>query len=87
MPHLYVSDKLDWWINEINDYYWMKNTTGEQIDKPVDKDDHAMDTTKYMLSHRPNLSKLLVVKSAKDVGWRKWGERDLQEARRSLRHG
>ena len=87
MPHLYVSDKLDWWINEINDYYWQKNTTGEQVDKPVDKDDHAMDTTKYMLSHRPNLSKLLVVKSTKEVGWRKWGERDLQEARRSLRHG
>ena len=83
----YISDKLEWWISEISDYYWQKNTTGEQIDKPVDKDDHAMDTTKYMLSDRPNVSKLLVAKQPKEVGWRQWGERDLQEERRIARYG
>jgi hypothetical protein len=86
-PFLYVSDKLEWWIDEISDYYWQKNTTGEQIDKPVDKDDHAMDTTKYMLSNRPNITKLLVASEPKKVGWFKWGERDIQEERRSVRHG
>jgi phage terminase large subunit len=86
-PYLYVSDKLDWWINEINDYYWMKTPTGEQIDKPMDKNDHAMDTTKYLLSHRPNISKLMVSKVQKDIGWRSWGERDIQEVRRNVRHG
>ncbi len=86
-PYLYVSDKLDWWINEISDYYWMKNPMGEQQDKPVDKDDHAMDTTKYLLSDRPNIPKLLVPKVDKLVGWRQWGERDMQEDRRNYRHG
>ena len=86
-PYLYVSDKLDWWITEIGDYYWMKNPMGEQLDKPVDKDDHAMDTTKYMLSNRPNISKLMVDTSPKQVGWFKWGERDLQEERKDFRHG
>lgn len=86
-PYMYVSDKLEWWINEINDYYWMKNPMGEQMDKPVDRDDHAMDTTKYMLSERPNISKLRVANSPKEVGWTTWGERDIQETRRNLRHG
>ena len=86
-PYLYVSDKLDWWITEINDYYWQKNPTGEQIDKPIDKDDHAMDTTKYMLSNQPNISKLMVAHNPKKVGWRQWGERDVEETRRDIRHG
>tara|TARA_R110002124_G_scaffold278178_3_gene450004 strand:- start:243 stop:731 length:489 start_codon:yes stop_codon:yes gene_type:complete len=86
-PYMYVSDKLEWWISEISDYYWMKNPMGEQLDKPVDKDDHAMDTTKYMLSHRPNISKLMVNREAKKVGWYQWGERDVNEERRNVRHG
>ena len=86
-PYLYISDSLEFWINEISDYYWMKNPMGEQQDKPVDKDDHAMDTTKYMLSMRPNISKLTVAASPKEVGWYRWGERDMNEERRSARHG
>jgi phage terminase large subunit len=86
-PYLYVSDKLFWWINEITDYYWKKSPTGDQIDMPVDKDDHAMDTTKYLLSNRPNVSKLIVVRDPKTVGWRQWGERDLQSTQRNVRHG
>lgn len=86
-PYMYVSDKLDWWVNEISDYYWQKNPTGEQIDKPIDKNDHAMDTTKYLLSNRPNVSKLFISKTPKDVGWRQWGERELQDDRRIARYG
>ena len=86
-PYLYVSDKLEWWHNEISDYYWMKNPTGEQLDKPIDRNDHAMDTTKYLLSTRPALSKLTQKVKAKDVGWQQWGERDIQETRRNARHG
>jgi len=86
-PYMYVSDKLEFWMSEIADYYWQKSPTGEQIDKPIDKDDHAMDTTKYMLSDRPNISKLIVQRNPKKVGWLTWGERDIQEDRRSMRHG
>jgi len=86
-PHLYVSDKLEWWINEISDYYWQKSPSGEQIDKPVDKDDHAMDTTKYMLSHRPNISTLIKPTRPEVVGWRQWGEKDIEERERNSRYG
>jgi hypothetical protein len=85
-PYLYVSDKLEFWMNEIADYYWQKSPTGEQVDKPVDKNDHAMDTTKYMLSDRPNISKLMVTRDPKTVGWRSWGERDVEEVRKDTRH-
>lgn len=86
-PYLYISDKLEWWINEITDYYWQKNTTGELVDKPMDKDDHAMDTTKYLLSNRPSISKMIIARNPKTVGWQQWGERDVQEKRRDHRHG
>ena len=87
MPYMFISDELEFFINEINDYYWMKNPTGEQMDKPVDKNDHAMDTIKYMLSNRPNISKLFIQPKVKEVEWRQWGERDLQDTRRNVRHG
>jgi phage terminase large subunit len=86
-PYLYVSDELEFFINEMSDYYWQKSPTGEQMDKPIDKDDHAMDTLKYLLSNRPAVSKLTVRKADKDVGWRQWGERDIQEHRKDIRHG
>tara|TARA_R100000458_G_C8276283_1_gene251537 strand:+ start:1552 stop:3105 length:1554 start_codon:yes stop_codon:yes gene_type:complete len=86
-PYLFVSDKLEFCINEFNDYYWKKDTTGAQVDEPVDKDDHAMDTVKYMMSHRPNISKVILPPQKKDVGWMKWGERDLPDNIRSVRHG
>jgi len=87
MPFIYVSDKLEWWINEISDYYWMKNPMGEQLDKPIDKDDHAMDTTKYMLSNRPNISVMIKQADPKTVGWQQWGERDVADIKRDIRHG
>ena len=62
-------------------------TTGAQVDEPVDKDDHAMDTVKYMMSHRPNISKVILPPQKKEVGWMKWGERDLPDNIRSVRHG
>ena len=64
----------------------MKNPFGEQMDKPPDNDDHAMDTLKYMLSDRPNIAKLVTKADPKQVGWRQWGERDVQEKREDIRH-
>ena len=55
-PYLYVSDKNDWWHNEITEYYWKKNGSGDETDIPNDRNDHAMDTTKYLLTDRPKLA-------------------------------
>jgi phage terminase large subunit len=56
-PHIFISRDLDWWIDEIGGYYWDKDTKGERDDKPNDKNDHAMDTTKYMLTNLDAIAK------------------------------
>lgn len=59
-PYLYVSDKLQFFIDEISNYYWKSDAKGNyDTDKPVDKNDHAMDTLKYMLTFRPNIGTLI----------------------------
>lgn len=59
-PYLYVTDNLEWWIDEIDDYMWRRDTSGEHEDVPQDRNDHAMDMTKYMLSRKPKISTFLV---------------------------
>lgn len=49
-PMLFVSSKLTWFIDEIVDYKWKTGGEGGK-DKPVDKNDHAMDAMKYMLTY------------------------------------
>lgn len=52
---IFFSSKLEWLHNEMVDYYWNKNTLGQNVDKPRDVNDHAMDSLKYMLTHRPKV--------------------------------
>jgi len=86
-PYMYISDKLEFVINEFSGYYWKRDPKGEILDIPNDKDDHAMDTIKYMLSHRPAVSKMIMPQNPQTIGWRKWGERDMPEATRNVRYG
>lgn len=51
-PRLFVTSNLDFWHNEIVDYYWNKNVQGDNVDKPRDTNDHAMDATKYLFTRR-----------------------------------
>ncbi len=55
-PSLYFSDELGFLIDEITDYYWERNKHEQHDDKPRDRNDHAMDAMKYMLSRRPMLA-------------------------------
>jgi len=87
-PYIMFSDKLEFVEDEFNGYYWRKDSSGDTEDIPVDKNDHAMNTIKYLLSRRPELAKILEFKKPKQVGWYKWGERDIQATTRKLaRHG
>lgn len=52
-PYLYVSEQLSYVIDEFSAYYWNTNSRGERTDDPVDRNDHAMDVIKYMLSYAP----------------------------------
>lgn len=49
----YINEELEFFDDEVTAYRWHVRTDGEQEDVPVKKDDHAMDTTKYMLCKRP----------------------------------
>lgn len=73
-PRLFVSNKLDFFDNEITDYYWKKDTAGEYEDTPTDRNDHAMDMTKYFFTNRPRIAlfKPRVLKGTPP--WMRWSE-------------
>lgn len=57
-PRIFVSDRLTWLIQEFGSYYWKRNPFGAFTEEPTDKDDHALDALKYMLSAYPKLEEL-----------------------------
>jgi hypothetical protein len=77
-PHLYVSRKLDWWIDEIGGYYWDKDTKGERDDRPNDRNDHAMDTTKYLLTKLEAVAKP-DPRLNQEVKYLQWMEGEVQQ--------
>jgi hypothetical protein len=85
--HIYISDELQFVIDEFNGYYWKSDNVGDRQDIPIDKDDHAMNTIKYMLSHVPEIAVVLKVVTPEDLGWRRWGERDIPQQVKDSRHG
>lgn len=87
-PYLYVSDRLEFVANEFSGYFWKKdNQTGEPTDTPVDKNDHAMDTIKYLLSDRPKVADIYVPRVTLPDPLLLWGERQEAGVRQSsVRH-
>jgi hypothetical protein len=87
-PHIYFSDKLDFIQSEFNDYYWKKDTAGQVTDEPVDRNDHAMDTLKYVLSRRPKLAVYVKKQPTAPPAWTTWQEFEgLKTEKRSARYG
>lgn len=85
-PLLFVSDDLQWWHDEISGYMWKKRTDGSETDTPVDKNDHAMDATKYMFSELP--SPLTLKEQTQQVpAWMQWQEREVSENSLGHRYG
>lgn len=80
-PRLYVSTKVPFVSNEFSEYYWKRDTGGEVTDKPVDKNDHALDTLKYMFSDQPQLASI-IVKHEQRPEWTQWHEFE-REAQKS----
>jgi hypothetical protein len=86
-PRLYVSSKLDFWHNEIADYYWNKNVAGERVDRPRDYNDHAMDATKYLFTRRGRVvGGLRKVLRPLDPRVRQWAEIENNTSRRLPRY-
>lgn len=72
-PHFYVSNKCQWFIDEVTEYYFQRDASDELIDKPVDRHDHAMDMWKYAMTPRPRLAKF-VGKPGQPPPWLAWHE-------------
>lgn len=72
-PDVFFSDKLQFLIEEILNYKW-KVTADGVTDMPVDKDDHAMDCMKYILTYDRDKAKMLekVISFNREI--RKWHE-------------
>jgi len=86
-PRLFVSNKLDFWHNEIADYYWNTNIAGERVDKPRDYNDHAMDATKYLFTRRGRVvGGLRKLVRQLDPRVRQWTEREESTVRRLPRY-
>jgi hypothetical protein len=56
-PHFYVTDRCQWFIDEVTEYYFQRDGSDETTDKPVDRNDHAMDMWKYAMTQRPRLAR------------------------------
>lgn len=86
-PRFYISNRLNWFDREIVDYYWKKNTAGEYEDTPTDRNDHAMDMTKYFFTHRPKISLYKIKNTKLHPKYLRWGEvREKPRNTRSQRH-
>jgi hypothetical protein len=77
-PMLFATDTLDFFHNEVSNYFWKRNPQGQYVDEPHGKDDHAMDTTKYMLARLPNPSEIVVPRSVVTPSWMFWHEREIE---------
>lgn len=73
-PSLIISDELTWVADEFLGYFWKTNAMGDRIDQPVDRNDHAMDTIKLMLSRIPDATVLNYAKPMPTPEMFKWHE-------------
>lgn len=86
-PHLYIATELEFVANEFTSYFWETDATGQRIDKPNDKNDHAMNTLKYMLCKQPTLA-VRVPKPREQSHLHKWlPTEDRSGPNRSHRYG
>jgi hypothetical protein len=64
-PHMYYNSDLTFIFSEMTSYYWKMDKDGSRTDEPIDKNDHAMDTNKYLLSKEPPLAQRIRVQPPK----------------------
>jgi len=72
-PHFFVADNCAWFVDEITEYYFQRDGSDETTDKPVDRNDHAMDMWKYAMSNRPKLARYTGKPDAPPA-WLAWHE-------------
>lgn len=58
-PAIMFSSHLTFMSDEFGSYFWQVGHGNERIDKPIDRNDHAMDALKYAFSYLPPAHELL----------------------------
>jgi len=81
-PHFYVCTECDWFIDEITEYYFKRDTSDEMTDKPTDRNDHAMDMWKYAMTQRPKLARY-IGKPNTPPAYLAWHEIEREERRQA----
>lgn len=84
-PRLFFSSRLDFLSDEIVAYHW-KNEHGTATDAPVDRNDHAMDTLRYILTRTPVQRDMRQHRKTLP-GYFQWQEREAEHAPRGHRYG
>lgn len=78
-PLIYFAAHLTFISDEFGGYFWAKNSQDERIDQPIDRNDHAMDTIKYLLSYLPEATELLVSYNHTAQGVEEWMKRQRRQ--------
>ena len=86
-PFMFYSNHLEFVPNEMSSYTWKKNTSGETEDEPIDKNNHAIDANKYLLSKRPELGKIVIPFRKRNFGLSTWAESDYEDHSGKARYG
>lgn len=85
-PRIFFNSNLTFIREEFTSYMWGKKTDGTPTDLPVDKNDHAMDTIKYLLTDMPGPSELGPPVS-RIPSWLTWQEKPEQDNSKDHRYG
>lgn len=56
---IYFAAHLTFIADEFGSYFWKMDSNHERTDTPIDRNDHAMDTLKYLFSYFPPVEELM----------------------------
>jgi len=73
-PLIYFCADLTWIEDEISSYYWKKNPQGMNLDEPLDGNDDAMNTLKYLLARQPQPADIVIPENILPPGYMFWQE-------------
>lgn len=87
-PLIYFADDLTFIPDEFGSYYWKRNPQMQFTDEPIDNNDHAMNTIKYLLSELPEPAKIIIPRDKLPPGYMYWREMEAKEkgTRRHVSH-
>lgn len=73
-PLIMFVDDMEFIQSEFGNYFWKTNPQGEREDRPIDRNDHAMDAIKYMVSFRPKPGEIQIPLSQQTPKYMFWHE-------------